>query len=95
MAMPSGSLHKAIPKLRRAARGQSCVMCNRDDGTTVLAHLPWRNSGMGMKCPDIVGAHLCVECHGYADGAGRADHEWRYLALSRTLARLWQDSVVS
>lgn len=74
--------------LRQFARDQPCVMCKAEDGTTVLAHLPWRNSGMGMKCPSLFGAHLCHKCHEYADRTGRIDHEWRYLALTRTLQRL-------
>lgn len=83
-------------KLRRAAKDQACVMCRAEDGTVVLAHLPWRNSGMGQKCPDICAAHICVNCHSYADGAdGRKDFEWRMLALTRTLARLWEQGVIS
>lgn len=70
-------------------------MCDREDETVVLAHLPWRNSGMGMKAPCICGAHLCATCHAYVDGPGRADHEYRFLALSRTLARLWDAGVIS
>jgi hypothetical protein len=81
-------------KLRKAARDQACVMCAADDGTVVLAHLPFRNSGMGIKAPDICGAHLCFGCHHYADGDGRMDHEWRFMALSRTLERLWRNGVV-
>lgn len=61
----------------------------------MLAHLPYRNSGMGMKCPDICGAHLCSKCHAYADGPGRMDHEWRFLALSRTLKRLVDMGVIA
>jgi len=79
-----------MAKLRRLAKGQSCVMCGADDGTIVLAHLPYRNSGMGMKAPDVCGAHLCFRCHNEADGPRRMDHEWRFLALSRTLERLWK-----
>ena len=82
------------PKLRKAPNGLPCVMCQTDDSTVVLAHLPFRNSGMGMKAPDICGAHLCARCHEYADSAGRMDHEWRFLALSRTLERLWRSGVV-
>ena len=76
-------------KLQRAAKDQACVMCEKDDGTVVLAHLPWRNA-MGTKCDDFIGGHLCYMCHEYADGEGRKDHEWRYLALTRTLQRLFK-----
>lgn len=98
---------KPIPNLRKAAQNQSCVMCGYDEeGAVVLAHLPHRNSGMGMKCPDIVGAHLCSRCHDFIDGRAKVDglglshdedeglFEWRYLVLTRTLERLWKDGTV-
>ena len=41
-------------KLRDSARGQDCTLrlpgiCNFDSATTVLAHLPCGQKGMGMK----------------------------------------------
>ena len=54
--------------LREAARGQSCIRCGVDNGTIVLAHYSGvRRSnyggGLGIKVHDLVGAHLCVDCH--------------------------------
>jgi hypothetical protein len=83
-------------KLREAARNESCVMCENDEeGKVILAHLPYRNSGTGLKCSDFIGAHLCFDCHDYADSAeGRMAFEWRYLALTRTLERLFQNGTL-
>jgi len=80
-------------KLREAAKEQFCVMCGNTE-TVVLAHLPHKNSGMGQKCHDFIGAHLCYHCHEYADGEGRQDYEWRYLALTRTLERLFRGELL-
>ena len=83
------SSKRKLPKLREAARGQCCVMCNADDGTIVLAH---RNVpgdfGMGMKGEDWWGAHLCMKCHAYGDGGGRKDYQFWELAIKRTMKRL-------
>ena len=80
-------------KLQRAAMSESCVMCHEDQ-TVVLAHLPDKNSGMGLKCHDFIGGHLCYKCHEYADNEGRADYKWRYLALTRTLERLFRRDII-
>lgn len=43
-------------------------MCNRNPETTVLAHLRLAGiSGMGLKAPDILGAHCCSACHEWCD----------------------------
>jgi hypothetical protein len=83
----------------KAARGQSCVHCGRDDGTVVAAHIngPMSSSlgrGMGQKPDDIFCAHLCHRCHDAFDGrvAGgmtqeEKDRLWPLLVL-RTIYRL-------
>ena len=85
---------RKIQKLRDEARGKDCQACGINDGTIVLAHLPYRNSGVSLKCPDYVGAWLCSACHTYADGDGRMDFQFRYLALTRTLTELFEDGVL-
>jgi hypothetical protein len=60
-------------KLREYARGQDCQIrlpgiCNGNPETTVLAHFRMAGiSGMGIKSPDVLGAHACSDCHGYVD----------------------------
>ena len=55
--------------LRKLAEGKPCQIrlisvCNRDDRTTVLAHVRLAGvTGMGQKAPDILGAWSCSECH--------------------------------
>jgi hypothetical protein len=58
-------------KFTRAAKGQECQVripgiCNRDDTTTVFAHLS--GGGMGGKVRDIHGAFCCSACHDAVDG---------------------------
>lgn len=82
-------------KLREAARDQACVRCGAQDGTVVLAHLPYPGGfGMGQKTDDIIGAHLCRECHDYVDGPGRREYDLRFRLLAATLTRLLRDGVV-
>ena len=51
------------------ARGQSCVMCSRDDGTIVAAHsnLLEHGKGKGIKAEDSMSAWLCYTCHAEYD----------------------------
>lgn len=58
--------------LRELAKGQSCVRCNKDDGTIVLCHYfgPRRHSyggGLSRKGHDAVAAELCATCHSWMD----------------------------
>lgn len=60
-------------KIRKAARGQPCTIrapgvCNHDPETTVLAHAPCIDKGMGIKGPDWWGAFACSSCHDFLDG---------------------------
>ena len=56
------------------AKGQECQVripgvCNFNSETTVHAHLPMAGiSGMGMKCPSIIGTWACSSCHDVIDG---------------------------
>lgn len=82
--------------LREAARGEACVNCQREDGSTVMAHLPFPGeAGTRIKCSDLMAAHLCAECHYKADhGEGRRDYHWRALMIVRTLERLIERGIL-
>ena len=65
-----------VTDLRREAIGRQCQIrlegCQ--SGPCCLAH--WRQtgiSGMGMKSPDVIGAHACDHCHTIVDSTGRGD----------------------
>lgn len=60
-----------MSKLRNSAQGRACqvrlpFICNRNNETTVLAHLG--GGGMGMKRNDLHGAFCCSSCHDIVDG---------------------------
>ncbi|MGL5289400.1 MAG: nuclease domain-containing protein [Aeromonas sp.] len=82
--------------LRSGAKGQSCKLqlpgvCNFDDQTTVLAHLPSDPHGMALKGDDLVAVEACSACHDAIDGRG--SYAWQageresavYAALTRQL----------
>lgn len=55
-------------KLRKLAKGQICVRCQRFSETVVLCHYTGTRrlaygGGFGKKVCDLVGAHMCAECH--------------------------------
>lgn len=50
-------------KLRKAADGESCVACGRQDGTIVLAHRNEGKAGGKKLVPDWLGLDLCFVCH--------------------------------
>jgi hypothetical protein len=59
-------------KLRDSARGQDCTLripgvCSFDSSTTVLAHLPCGQKGMGIKGPDMIAVFACSACHDRLD----------------------------
>lgn len=63
-------------KLRASAKGRDCTLrlegiCNFNRETTVLAHLPCGQKGVGMKSPDNMAIFACSDCHAYIDGANR------------------------
>jgi predicted metal-binding protein len=74
--------------LRNSARDQDCTLrlacCNNDPATTVLAHLPVGQGGMGMKNPDIFGVFACSSCHDAIDG--RTSYHFEFEDLLRALA---------
>lgn len=69
-------------KLRASANGQDCSVrtpgvCNFDPSTTVLAHLPCGQKGMGMKGFDTVAVYACCACHDVLDGRAAGDIDWQ------------------
>ncbi|WP_213881227.1 nuclease domain-containing protein [Pseudomonas sp. dw_358] len=69
-------------KLRDSARDQECTLrfygiCNRNPETTVLAHVPCGQKGMGMKGPDQMSCFACSDCHDALDGRKRVEVDFR------------------
>jgi formate-dependent nitrite reductase cytochrome c552 subunit len=94
-----------MTKLREAARGQSCVRCARQDETVVLAHYTGArrhayDGGFGIKVHDLIGAHLCADCHKTMDTIGRSkqgkwEHSEEFLHLcALTIIRLYKQGII-
>jgi len=86
-----------MSKLRESAKGQACTLnivgvCNYNEETTVLAHLPSEFKGMGNKSPDYCAAFCCSNCHDAIDGRTHdgelfADKEFY---MRRAMVRTWK-----
>jgi uncharacterized CHY-type Zn-finger protein len=52
-------------KILQLAKGQPCLHCGNEDGTTVAAHsnLQRDGKGVGLKSWDCFVAYLCYYCH--------------------------------
>ena len=81
------------------------MRCGKQDGTVVLAHYFGcrrhdYGGGMSRKGHDLIGAHLCRQCHLEMDvltkdKANRWLHSEEFLHLcALTLIRLWEQGVV-
>lgn len=91
--------------IRESARGEACTLniarvCNYNNETTVLAHLPDESNGMGTKADDISACYACGDCHQLIDSPGdprltSEDREW-YMrrAMVRTWRRLLEKGIV-
>lgn len=91
---PSRSQVPMGSKIRAAARGQTCTLrlpgCNGDTETTVFAHAPSVDNGMGLKtAPDFWGAFACSHCHDVVDGRVPTSDQ-RILILERWLAGVYE-----
>jgi hypothetical protein len=65
-------------KLLDEARDRPCVLCGRQDGTTVAAHSNSLAHGRGFayKTPSFMVAYVCQGCHDEIDGrAGKLTKE--------------------
>lgn len=56
-----------LEKILTYAKGQPCVRCGRNDGTTCARHYNglrqhWYGKGRGIKCNPLITAHLCLSC---------------------------------
>jgi hypothetical protein len=81
-------------KIRQAARMRSCSLrlpgCRNEVETTVFAHAPCVDKGMGIKSPDWWGAFSCNFCHRIVDGSKRFDPEYVDLYQARWLAGIYE-----
>ena len=81
--------------LLHCAKDQPCVLCGKNDGTTVPAHLPGSiygmEAGIAAKTHDWLVAHLCYSCHEKMDSEWRRDAQIRMKALCLTLERLFAE----
>ena len=97
-----------MKNLRKLARGRDCQVrspvCTGDPEQTVLAHIRMQGiSGMGLKAPDLLGAHCCAACHALADtgrygevSMERDDRELLLLrGVMRTQALLIREGVIT
>jgi len=77
--------------LKDSAKGQSCTLrltcCNANSGTTVLAHLPIGQKGMGMKRDDFCACFACSDCHDAIDGRTNAEF------TEADLMRAWHETL--
>jgi hypothetical protein len=57
--------------LRQSAKGEPCIACGREDGTTVWAHSNELAHGKAKsrKSHDLLGLYLCSVCHHLFDGS--------------------------
>ncbi len=81
--------------LHKEAAGRECLVrlvgCNRNPETTVLAHLNDKRifmCGMGLKVPDVFGAHCCSACHDILDGRQKSDYTAEELKIAHMEAVL-------
>lgn len=87
-------------KLTQLARGQSCVNCGVEDGTTVWAHSNQyeHGKGAGIKAHDCMGAFLCMRCHTELDQGKEMTRderrEFTYRNICKTHIRLWEQGMV-
>lgn len=78
--------------LRDSARDKPCTLrlecCNFNPATSVLAHVPCGQKGMGMKGPDYLAVIACSDCHDALDGRSRRATVTKY-DITRALAETW------
>lgn len=88
-------------KLLKSAKDKPCVLCQRNDGTTVACHIRRVafGAGTGLKPPDCLTAWLCKDCHDKLDDrekfwdAAQRDQYW-LLAYGRTVVQWFEQRIV-
>lgn len=80
--------------IRNAARGQNCTLrlpgCVNNPETTVFAHAPSIDNGMGLKqARDFWGAFACWHCHLVVDSRVPTSDQ-RILILERWIAGIYE-----
>lgn len=95
-----------MTNLRKLANGQECQIripgaCNFNSETTILAHTPIKGThGMGMKCPDLIGAWCCSNCHDIIDGRKKTEFSreeianFKFEGVIRTQVALIEKGVI-
>lgn len=80
---------KAITK---AAEGEQCAVCGKNDGTTVYAHLneSFAGKSLGKKADDLAGFFACFECHHGYDGWIDGNYAITYFDVLRAVYRTWR-----
>lgn len=92
--------------IRKAANGEPCTVCGRNDGTTVFCHLneSWAGKGGNLKADDIAGFFGCQKCHDMYDGRNIPNNarlaigieDWAIMrAMYRTWRRLWELGIIT
>lgn len=86
----------ASKKVRDSARGKDCTVrmpgiCSFDPATTVLAHIPCGQKGVGMKGFDTVAVYACANCHDVIDGRRMGQVDWQ--DIPRAIAETHQSLV--
>lgn len=91
----------ASKRIRDSARGKDCAVripgiCNFDPSTTVLAHIPCGQKGMGMKGFDTVAVYACSRCHDVIDGRANGEVDWQDIprAIAETHESLVGDGLL-
>ena len=95
-----------MANLRKLAKGQECQIripgaCNFNSETTILAHTQIKGThGMGMKCPHLIGAWCCSNCHDIIDGRKKTEFSreeianFKFEGVIRTQVALIEKGVV-
>lgn len=87
--------------LRDSARGEDCTLrldaCNFDPETTVLAHIPCGQKGVGLKGPDTLACYACANCHDILDSRAHGVIEEGDLlrAIAETHERLIRKGILT
>ncbi len=81
-----------MSKITESAKGQQCVRCGNNDGTTCARHYNGLRQhqygkGRGIKCHDVASAELCSSCDAlFAEGVNFHDCERAGKSINRSEA---------